>query len=228
MRHKIKTMQENLRDHSLVAFLFVQLVLIFVIGPVLADSHAVPVNLLIVLFVVIISFVVFVARDFIAGIVVIAALCLSVLGFVLRQLNETSMTDWAGAAGGAIAVLTLSWVVAKMVLAPGRINGYRIVGAIVLYLNVAILFCVLFRLIAERVPGSFNGIPAHFIQGSSVGDLMYFSITTLTTVGYGDISPIDPVARSLANFEAVIGQLYPAIILGRMITLYTPKDRGPK
>jgi hypothetical protein len=52
---------------------------------------------------------------------------------------------------------------------------------------------------------------------------MYFSVSTLTTVGYGDIAPLNPIARSLANLEALIGQLYPAIIVARIVTLYTPK-----
>lgn len=55
--------------------------------------------------------------------------------------------------------------------------------------------------------------------------MMYFSVTTLTTVGYGDIYPVNPIARSLSNLEGIVGQLYPAIILARIVTLYTPKNR---
>ena len=55
---------------------------------------------------------------------------------------------------------------------------------------------------------------------TSVGDkLLYFSFTTLTTVGYGDIVPVHPFARSLANLEAIMGQLYPATLLARVVTL---------
>jgi hypothetical protein len=49
--------------------------------------------------------------------------------------------------------------------------------------------------------------------------LIYFSFATLTTVGYGDIVPVDPFARSLANMESIIGQLYPATLLARLVTL---------
>jgi hypothetical protein len=48
---------------------------------------------------------------------------------------------------------------------------------------------------------------------------MYFSFVTLTTIGYGDITPIHPFARSLANLEGIFGQLYPATLLARLITL---------
>ncbi|HTQ70895.1 MAG TPA: potassium channel family protein [Acidocella sp.] len=53
---------------------------------------------------------------------------------------------------------------------------------------------------------------------------MYFSMMPLTTIGYGDITPVSPAARSLANLEGIIGQLYPAIILARVITLHTSKQ----
>jgi voltage-gated potassium channel Kch len=225
MRQKVKSLQERLREPSVVVFLCVQLVMIFGLGPLVSVNHALPVNVLVVMFVVIVTLVVFFAQNMMAALAVSAALILSVVAVVMRQMSESVVTDWLGAAGGALAVVTLSTVVAKMVLAPGRMSGFRILGAIVLYLNIAILFFVLFRLIAERAPGSFTGVPLRFSQATSFGDLMYFSVTTLTTVGYGDITPLNPFARSLANLEAIIGQLYPAVILGRMITLYTPKDR---
>jgi hypothetical protein len=47
----------------------------------------------------------------------------------------------------------------------------------------------------------------------------YFSFVTLTSVGYGDIVPVHPYARSLANVEAIVGQLYPATLLARLVTL---------
>jgi Ion channel len=49
--------------------------------------------------------------------------------------------------------------------------------------------------------------------------MVYFSLTTLTTTGYGDIVAVDPLARSLANLEAVIGQFYLATTVARLVTL---------
>jgi voltage-gated potassium channel Kch len=48
---------------------------------------------------------------------------------------------------------------------------------------------------------------------------MYFSLTTLTTTGYGDILPVDPFARSLANLESVLGVFYIGITIARLVTL---------
>lgn len=60
------------------------------------------------------------------------------------------------------------------------------------------------------------------------GRFIYFSFVTLTTVGYGDVTPVHPVARSLAVAEARAGQLYPAIRLARLVSLATtPGPGGP-
>jgi Ion channel len=50
-------------------------------------------------------------------------------------------------------------------------------------------------------------------------NVIYFSFATLTTTGYGDVFPVHPLARSLCNLEAVFGQLYPATLLARLVTL---------
>ena len=58
------------------------------------------------------------------------------------------------------------------------------------------------------------------MRGATGGsNLVYFSLVTLTSVGYGDLVPVHPLARSLANLESIIGQLFPATILARLVTL---------
>ena len=60
------------------------------------------------------------------------------------------------------------------------------------------------------------------------GELVYFSLTTLTSTGYGDILPVHPAARSLANLEAVIGQLFLAILLGRLVSQHNNSREKPQ
>ncbi len=55
-------------------------------------------------------------------------------------------------------------------------------------------------------------------------DAVYFSFVTLTTVGYGDILPLSRILRSLAVVEAVIGQLYVAVMIARLVALYGDKQ----
>ena len=72
------------------------------------------------------------------------------------------------------------------------------------------------------LPGAFAG---HTDESGGLADWIYFSFVTLTTVGYGDITPVALGARSLTMLEALVGQLYPAVIIARLVSLQT--SSGP-
>jgi len=117
-----------------------------------------------------------------------------------------------------IITLTLAAVVVRAVFAPGRITYHRIVGAILLYLLIALAFAMLFSIVGLSFPDAFSSLTFEYNAALS-SKLLYFSFVTLTSTGYGDIVPIHPLARSLSNLEAIIGQLYPTILLARLVTL---------
>ena len=113
-------------------------------------------------------------------------------------------------------------IVARHVFAPGRVTAHRVQGAILLYLNFGSLFAIAYTLIDAHAPGSIAptaGGHLPVIAGARLATLTYFSLTTLTTTGFGDFLPISPLARSLASLEAVIGQLFPATLLARVVAL---------
>jgi voltage-gated potassium channel Kch len=119
-------------------------------------------------------------------------------------------------------------LVARHVFGGGRVTAHRIRGAILLYLNVAALFAILYGIIALNVAGAFafpHGQPLSSAPGTAI--FSYFSLATITTTGYGDIVPLAPMARSLANFEAVFGQLFPATLLSRLVALHLAHEQGP-
>ena len=58
--------------------------------------------------------------------------------------------------------------------------------------------------------------------------MVYYSFSTLTSTGYGDLVPVHPLVRSLSNLESVIGQLYPATLLARIVTLQLHGREKPK
>jgi len=122
-----------------------------------------------------------------------------------------------------LAVVLLGAIVSKGVFASGRVSLNRMMGAIVLYLLLGIGFAIAYDTIALYVPhafaGAFEGTPG-FERWA------YFSFVTLTTVGYGDITPVATVARSVATFEAFVGQLYPAVILARLVSLQIAPPTG--
>jgi Ion channel len=79
---------------------------------------------------------------------------------------------------------------------------------VVFYLNLAMIFASAFCLIWDRNPAAFANLPVPGGGPGEIATMLYFSFATLTTTGYGDIVPVDPFARSLANLEAVLGQFY--------------------
>jgi hypothetical protein len=132
--------------------------------------------------------------------------------------RQPSVTDkLLDAVAWLIAGLTLSAIVARAVFAPGKVSFHRIVGGVLLYLTIGQIFAGLTGLVTLLEPNAVTNLEP--LNNNFVGNLIYFSFATLTTTGYGDIVPLHPYARSLANIEAVIGQLYPATLLARLVTL---------
>lgn len=113
------------------------------------------------------------------------------------------------------AMLVLATALAILVFGGHRRVGDRLLAAICLYLVIGMIWAVMYALVAHLVPDAFAGaLPPR----ATLFDWGYFSLVTLTTVGYGDITPTANIARSLAAAEAMIGQLYPAIIIARLVT----------
>ena len=106
-------------------------------------------------------------------------------------------------------------VVLERVLRAGRVTVHRINGAVAAYLLFAVIFANAYELVETLQPGSFGGVTA----SRGWGGFLYFSQVTLFTVGYGDITPVAAGARSLAMLEGLIGQLFPAILLARLVAL---------
>jgi hypothetical protein len=108
-----------------------------------------------------------------------------------------------------------AWAILVKTFRAGEITYHRIVGSIVVYLMVGLVFTYIFNAVyLYNGPSSFNNI-----SGAGLREFLYFSFTSLTTMGYGDITPVHPLARSLANSEALIGQLYPAILIARLVSM---------
>lgn len=120
---------------------------------------------------------------------------------------------------GALTFGTLFVVVFGAAFGPGRFNSHRVRGAIALYLTVGLFFAFLHRIMAEAVPGAYSNLPDQANVPAFRAAIDYFSFTTLTSLGYGDIVPVHPVAHSLATLEAMLGQLYPATLLARVVSL---------
>jgi len=154
----------------------------------------------------------------IAIVVMLAAVGLAITAAVLRLQQPSTFDVYLKASAWILMGLALIWVVARAVFASGRVTYHRVMGAILLYLGIGWTFGGLFTLVGLLAPDAFTGMTVSD-SPALASTMMYFSFGTLTTAGSGDIAPLHPIARSLCNLEAMIGQLYPATLLARLVTL---------
>ncbi len=115
-----------------------------------------------------------------------------------------------------LSLVLLLVVVLGQTLRSGPITLHRIQGAVAAYVLLGVIWAYAYALIALLRPGAFSG-PVSAADGPRAW--FYFSFVTLTTVGYGDVLPVHPAARSLAMLEAVTGPLYLAILISRLVSL---------
>jgi hypothetical protein len=114
-----------------------------------------------------------------------------------------------------VTLVALCCVVLALVLRRGPITTRRIEGAIAVYLLLGFSWAQAYELVALWHPGAFTGA----VDGGGSLPWTYYSFVTLTTMGYGDIMPVHPLARAGAVLEALTGQLYLTILLARLVSL---------
>jgi hypothetical protein len=150
-----------------------------------------------------------------------------IVGAALLNVKSSRIDLYLDSTAWLIAGVALSVVVARAVFGSGKVTYHRIVGAVLLYLCIGLVFVALFGFVALTVPDAFVNLKTLEGDFAIAGNLIYFSFATLTTTGYGDIAPLHPYARSLANVEAIIGQIYPATLLARLVTLELAGKNNP-
>lgn len=131
--------------------------------------------------------------------------------------------------------LAIAWVIGRRLLNEHDISVDELWGAIAVYVLIGLSFGNVYYIFWIVEPGSllFQNIPASVGPGFS--DFLYFSFVTLGTVGYGDVAPVARNVRLVAMFEALVGLMYIAVIVGRIVALHTagglrrvrPEDSGP-
>lgn len=110
-------------------------------------------------------------------------------------------------------------IVLLVMFRDGPVSWSRIQGGICAYLLIGMTWASAFDLVEQMHHGAFHFVSEPANTDQLFSKLIYFSFATLTTVGFGDVLAVDPFARSLAIAEAVVGQLFPAILIGALVAM---------
>ena len=110
-------------------------------------------------------------------------------------------------------------LIANKLFSSEAVTSDTVVGGICIYLLMGNLWFLLYDTLFLFNSDAFAA--AHPVDSF---DLLYFSFTTLTTVGYGDIAPLSQIARVLANLEAIVGVMFPAVFIARLVGMYSPQE----
>jgi voltage-gated potassium channel len=140
------------------------------------------------------------------------------LGTWVNHLIVSPALALTGICSGILFFAFMITTIVSFVFKQNRVTFNVINAAVVVYLLMAMLWALLFILLDTLHPGSFSMVEMP-MQKSNF-HLYYYSFVTITTLGYGDISPTSDIARSLAALEAVIGQIYLVVLVARLVGIH--------
>ena len=213
-------------DTSLTVLLTFLVILIFLVYPVYGISY-VRLIITILFSLILVSGVSMVLKKPRLGIAVGIFVFLCILINGLELFFPDALALWATLFNficcGLLVIIILS-----MVFREAHITLNHVLGAVAAYLLLGLMWAFLYQAVALLSPEAFKR--ASIVGVDSINalqkDLIYYSFVTITTVGYGDIVPVHPFARMLAMIEALIGQLFPAILLARLVAIEILHSKG--
>jgi hypothetical protein len=136
----------------------------------------------------------------------------------IRYVDPTPLLQLSDTAASLVSSAMLTVILLLQVFREGEVTSARVQGAVAVYLLLAMTWAFGYAMIAGIDPTAFQetvSVPAGEVDTHRY---MYFSFVTLTTLG-GDILPMSPVARLLVIVESIIGQLFPVILIARLVSL---------
>ena len=204
-------------------FLFISIVLMFVLRPFLEDFVGIRLLMNISFTLVLISGVFAVHEK--RGPFIIALAMAFLTGVGLWSYRVTQTTAFA-VMGHIVSMLFLGYLAAVIlahIFREKEITADMIMGAICVYFLLGWLWSDIYALLEILKPGSFQPPQGPVAQ---MWDYVYFSFVTLTTLGYGDVTPVSDAARSFAILEATTGQLYIAVLIAKLVGTHISQSRS--
>jgi hypothetical protein len=150
-----------------------------------------------------------------------------VIGLVIATVvavifGSTTVVICVGQAATVIIVLAVIVTLIRALAVAGVVNGATVRGVLCIYLLLGLLFASLHEFAGALITDYLNGTG----PDPTTSETLYFSLITLTTVGYGDITPASNLARAISSIEALTGQLYLVSIVAAVVARYEPERRA--
>jgi hypothetical protein len=147
------------------------------------------------------------------------------LRFASLQAGQSALINWAMLLH-ALVYFSIILLLMRYVFGPEVIDADRLWGAAAAFLMLGILWCFIYALVELERGQTFlvRGQPGNL----ELTELLYFSFSTLTTVGFGDIVPLSRGAQVAAIFEGIAGTLFLAILIAKLVGVYAPPAREPQ
>lgn len=141
------------------------------------------------------------------------------LRFASLEDGRAPLFNWALLLHALVYICVL-FLLLRYVFGPEVMDGDRLWGAASAYLMIGILWCFIYALVELEYSQTFlvRGDPSNL----QLIELLYFSFSTLTTIGFGDIVPLSRGAQMAALFEGIVGTLFLAILIAKLVGVYPP------
>jgi hypothetical protein len=193
-------------------------IVLFYILPALSEDRAVgKVFILVVFYIALVAATMELAEK---RILFWSAIPIALASMVLLGIAQFHPTPALLLANGIALALFLSVVSISLFIylgRPGEITSGGIYISVSLYFLLGVFWFAIYNILNIVQPGSFKEGGEPLPQATPWSTMLYFSLTTLTTLGYGDILPVKPAARMFATLEAAVGVLYVAITVARLV-----------
>lgn len=218
-----------LRDRFL--FLLLSLVLLFVISPILADLNVI--TLFLEIFMTLVMILALGASQENKPLIV-TALILAIPAVMFGWLAQ--FVSWQSIITintffDLVFLLFIFVNLMRIILTSKRVTTHVIYGAMCAYLILGFTYSELYMLLIIINPASFTFSNGSFVSVDTfrnIVDVFYFSFVSLTTLGYGDITPVTSISRMFSSLEALTGQLFVAVVIARLVALHVPRNPQQK
>ena len=161
---------------------------------------------------------------------------LAMPAILLQNINAVRPSSQINAWGSVFTILFLGYIIILIIVAlfqQRNIDANLICASLCAYLLLGLCWAFIYSFIEIMQPDSFSISAAHdditealSVSGPQSGFAVYYSFVTLSTLGYGDVIPVTPIARVFSYAEAVTGQLYLAVLVARLVGMHISQSMG--